>query len=242
LIHWTDAKAPLSVAWTLFFEVQFYLLFAVAIASKRAAVLGLTAWLIVILTFGSAEYGDAKGLLLVDLFSWYNLNFLLGIAAAVGVARLRDRFARTSVIAGIAFVVVFLLSWREGLYDVYSQVRLIGGVGFALVVYGGVSLERSTGWSAPRMLVFLGDASYTIYLAHLPLASLYMMVASRFGVIERIGVTATFALGCLSVLALCSGLYFAVERPVISWSRRWISQHLSSSSQVGAGAAVQPPI
>ena len=220
LIHWTAAEAPLSVAWTLFFEIQFYALFGLAIINKRAAAIGLLIWLTAILALGSSSYGGlGKGTFLVELTSWYNMNFLVGVAAAFALERLRGAYARSAILVGLLCVAGFIVAWHEGFYEAQPRVRLIGAMGFALLVYGGVAFESATGRRAPKPLTFLGDASYTIYLAHLPLASLYMMVVTRLGVIERIGVAATFILGCVIVTAICGVLYVVIEKWIIKQSR-----------------------
>ena len=87
---------------------------------------------------------------------------------------------------------------------------------------GALVLERLARSRPLALGLFLGDASYSIYLAH-PFGQriLYFVLAKTVGV-------ASLALGALFVLmAIAVGLasgaasYLLVERPIISAARKW---------------------
>ena len=179
----------LSVAWTLRHEIFFYLLFGLAIYSKQARiVLGL--WALALIANHFYEFSDAIPL------NRINLEFFFGMAAA--------RFRRYACHYLLLLAALSFLSWYfTGCQRSYS---LLVGLGLALVIPALTQLENSGRLRVPRPLIFLGDASYSVYLLH----SLAISVVAR--VVSGSGVIGFFL---ISGSGLVAGLayYFLVERP-----------------------------
>lgn len=97
-------------------------------------------------------------------------------------------------------------------------------LGFAGLIYGLAEIARHGrgGWLDARAAVFLGAASYALYMTHLPVDIVY------FHALEQLGVDAGAPLivragALLGVFALCIGAacaaYLVIEKPARDWVR-----------------------
>ena len=94
----------------------------------------------------------------------------------------------------------------------------------ALLLVGGVALSapRRGPSRLPTSLVFLGDASYSLYLTHLLAMTAMRIGASRLGLAPGTDAGALM-FACASVLVAVTVAvisYVAFERPVTRWLRR----------------------
>jgi len=145
-------------------------------------------------------------------------SFLLGVALyAFGRAHAAPKsWAWPLVIASAGWIVaVTSFGWWEGLI----------WFGLAGLLYGLAETSRH-GVDAPmsgRVFVFLGAASYALYMIHLPIDIVWFHALERFGVTEtsdlavRIAaVTGVFAV-CIAVSAFA---YLWLEEPARKWIRK----------------------
>ncbi|SHJ27301.1 acyltransferase family protein [Wenxinia saemankumensis] len=205
----TEARPILPIAWTLEHEMAFYLAFVALLVGARigAALFGLWMGACALALFHPATSFPASFLL-----SPYNLLFAFGVAVAIAHPRLPRRAAAPLLAAGIAgFLAVgfseqYLASWPLGLRT------LAYGISAAAVI---AALARAR-YGAPRFAVFLGDASYAIYLVHLPAMNLAAIALAPLGIADLLPPLA--AMAALSVFAMLAGVatHLAVERPLLS--------------------------
>jgi exopolysaccharide production protein ExoZ len=157
--HHRFVTPVLTVGWTLSYEFLFYFAFALALASR--ALIPLAAYgVFFLLAFLT---NDA---LLCFLGSPLVLEFLAGVL----IARLRRAsFGGAAImLCGFAWIALTQADVRGGAPSVVALWRALDwGFGAALIVYGAISCERLFGRRAWDVPVFLGDASYSIYLFHL---------------------------------------------------------------------------
>jgi exopolysaccharide production protein ExoZ len=162
------AYPVLMLGWTLNFEFYFYMVFGAALLLRKPLGLALIFGLIGI----SAAFGMA---LMVDTmpFKFWSdpivYEFLLGILLAMA----RERGWRLPVAGGwmlIALgVIVMLATMQAGIAATHWNFRVLWMGLPALAICAGVVLQPdSQGTPGPfkRLLVLLGDASYSIYLSH----------------------------------------------------------------------------
>jgi exopolysaccharide production protein ExoZ len=161
----------LPVAWTLCFEMLFYGSFAIVIWRRW------TIWPLLAFYAGALVMG--RGALMEYLGNPLILEFLFG----VGIALLpRVRAAIWALPAGVALLVLLTpyanLQGQDVDYlignDNWRRV-LTFGVPAALVLIGTLQWEAREG-----LLTELGDASYAIYLFHVPLLLALTGVLHRF--------------------------------------------------------------
>jgi exopolysaccharide production protein ExoZ len=211
----------LAVAWTLAFEVFFYLLFASLIVSRRAGVCVFAAWIGLILTqHGSDAFPWSF------LADWYNVRFLAGMGVALLLHRYQPPWPRLLAVLGtLVFISTGMLDVYAGPLDILE--RTIGyTIGSAVTIAGLVACERAGKLRMSGWLTFFGDASYAIYLVHFPALSLLAKC------VKLVRLDAILPGGVL-LLALVAGavglscaFYCCLERPLMNWVKRRSSRPL----------------
>jgi exopolysaccharide production protein ExoZ len=212
-----------NVAWTLSYEVLFYLMFALLIGLRHRLVVVLvwTAWLIPCavnlgLQLTHTWYPPANSLLFQFVFSDRNLEFLLGCGAAWVAPRLRPHFGRPAMWLGLAafFALGFSIALSPSFHPFGDSTVALFALPSLLMVIGAACLDRTSARQAPRPLVELGDASYTLYLIH------FSMVTAAFLLFRHLHVPATLLLpyAVVVLVACCTAarlVYAYIERPLL---------------------------
>jgi peptidoglycan/LPS O-acetylase OafA/YrhL len=212
----TDADRLIGVAWSLEYELVFYLLFGVLILHRWVGWAVFGAWFLLVV--GAAVSGAALAVPQAWYFV-YDLEFFLGMAVAWAVGRWPVRDAGWLAALGIVgFVATGLAEdwdWLDG-YGPWARVAY--GVSGAGIVMGAALAARVRPWAWIRQL---GGASYSIYLFHLPIITMVWQIWSRAG-------AAAPVLGCLGsvvVAVLVSvGISRMVEYPLMRMARRLLSR------------------
>jgi peptidoglycan/LPS O-acetylase OafA/YrhL len=213
LVPLSGDEPPLVVAWSLFNEIAFYGLFSLLILNRWAGAAALAAWALYCVPLHGQSWDQASA-------AWsaytspYDLDFLAGMAA-YGLYR-RGRNPRLLLAAGLlAGVAAFMLAERG---DPFAS-WLFGGA-FALLMAGATIAEAAGRLSSPSGLVALGNASYSLYLIHVPLigALLKLTRASRLAsVVPAAGV---WWIVLLVTVAIAWVAWLTIERPLVSALRR----------------------
>src|SRR5439155_324875 len=131
------------------------------ILERRLGAAVLVTW-----TAGLVLYSWLDGYLPPFVFNIMNLRFLAGIGVALILARWQIPMPRLVAGAGVA---IFVLTGTFEIYDgPLSPWTQCAGytVGSALMLAGLVQAERARLLTPPGWLVYLGNASYSIYLVH----------------------------------------------------------------------------
>jgi peptidoglycan/LPS O-acetylase OafA/YrhL len=207
----------LGVAWSLCYEVFFYGLFALLILSRRWGAVAFIAWLSLLAAGVCGRLGSFPWTFLGSL---YHLQFLSGVLLALTVKRVTIPAPRTVAACGVA---VFLAT---GMIEVYVREltmleHVIGFTTGSVLILGGViQAERSGLLSAPRFLVFLGDASYSIYLVHFPALSVLAKLVKGLHLDARVPALLLFCLMATAAAGVGCLFHLAIERPLLHLFRR----------------------
>lgn len=202
----------LSVIWTLRHEALFYLVFGLAIWRPR---IGLTVAALWMALSAVLPWVGVTGWLRF-FFTSQHLLFAFGAGAFLLFRRGGIRRPLALLIAGLA---LFAATWAVPLLDLPIH-GVIGnwafGLGAAMAIVGAATLERERGLSVPRVLVFLGEASYAIYLVHAPAiyaaAVLMMTLPPQVRRFEGL----MFAIIALVALAVGIAFHVLVEKPLLA--------------------------
>lgn len=155
------AKPYLRVAWSLCYEMLFYLAATASLATGKGK------WLVAVFLACFALNLAAPSPLVGFLGYPLIFNFLFGLA--ITRLRLDERAGIAALVAGLAIIplapAALFAGNSIGVSDWSIAMRVLWwGVPSALIVYGALSLERFASW---RTAILIGDASYSIYLTHL---------------------------------------------------------------------------
>ncbi|MDB5040340.1 MAG: putative acyltransferase [Candidatus Eremiobacteraeota bacterium] len=229
----------LVVGWTLSYELIFYAIFGLALRFEARYLALVTAlWMAAVIAIGA--FGPHANPWVRVLGSPLNLEFVLGMA--IGGAALRGAFVapRTILVLGIAGAIAACVgtaySGREFIEVGWWRPFAVG-VPMALIVYGALGVERA-GVLAPRWLRAQGDASYALYLWHVPVIGaigLALHGIHLHGTPARLAIVAG---GYALAVAASFVAYAAIERPLLRLARRYLP---STSSSTGRRAAAQIP-
>jgi exopolysaccharide production protein ExoZ len=202
----------LSVEWTLRHEILFYLLFAITIWRARIGLMLSMVWLMscaVVSVF-------ASGSRLSPYFSSYDILFGFGIIASFVFLKGYVKWPAATLILG---VFLFFVVWSQS--EVSRDDCLTNwafGSGATLIILGAAELERTRGLHLPRLLTFVGEASYAIYLVHFPVISIVCKFIVKLDgrLPDRLLFLAT------AVIAICAGVIFhiAIEKRALEWMPR----------------------
>jgi exopolysaccharide production protein ExoZ len=167
------APKILPVAWSLVYEVYFYLVVTLGIGGRARLRLWLVLWAALVLLINAwlPNIGQATDPVLFVLASPFTLEFVAG--GFVGLY-LSSRFAFSTLIAGAVALVSGAIFFQLSPQGRWSEVLLLG-FPWLPVIYGVAAAELRFAVGSPRWLVLLGDASYSTYLSHI----LLMAVAGR---------------------------------------------------------------
>ncbi|MEM9048160.1 MAG: acyltransferase [Pseudomonadota bacterium] len=204
----------LRVAWTLGYEMLFYGAFALLIWRPASI-----AWLATGLAFGmlalvSLNARPAAVLLTVAQEAPYALLFLLGIAAAC----LQQRLTAPAALAFAAFgafgvLAVGLSEALTGLAPEKPLRTLLYGVCAAALIAGLAAWEGAGRRRMPPFLIRLGDASYALYLLHLPVMSFAAKLVSSLRLDLPPWLNAAGLVLLATAAALCA--HRVLERPML---------------------------
>jgi exopolysaccharide production protein ExoZ len=220
----------LAVAWTLTHEMLFYLVFALAIVHRTAGSIIFIGWF-TITTVAHLAMQMQLVFPLAFFFSVNNLLFGIGVGAAMLAGRVsfRDRQAISIIFTGI------LLFLSTGLYanslkhqglangHLPDQVILLFGFASFLLVLPANNTYVEKFIKRRRMMILLGNASYSIYLLHVPALSLFIRCFSFLNLEIVLPYSVLFL--SATVLAVVSGilLHQIIEQPMLLWLRaKWI--------------------
>ena len=221
-----------GVSWTLTNELFFYLIFilAILIPQKKYAFYLLVVYLILLLVFaianinptGTSGYGGL-------LFFPMNIEFLFGVFIVIMVDKIPLKWVWPLLFAGVALFITGAIIFNQGVSilnvganPVLSGVVLFGLPSF-LIILALVKMELNKTVRVKKIFLHLGDASYSIYLVHLPLVVAFYRVVAKFQVSN------SWVLCLLSLVLLCSVcfigilIYVTIEKPLTKKLNKAIS-------------------
>jgi exopolysaccharide production protein ExoZ len=232
-----EAPTVLGVAWTLSHELFFYVCFgllAFTAAHRRARTLA-TAWVLCSMFVWGAELSlgkDALPYAVRFVFSGYNLEFAAGCLAALLAARVRRAFGWSALLVGVMVFVATSVLMIRGIAQ-FDRIVAFGGP-CSFIILGAAVLDLTSERSLPRVALFLGDASYSLYLIHYPALVLFVKGAAVLGLFDRLGafptciliVAATVAAGCI--------FFVLIEKPILRWVRAALHGRLAGRNGCGS--------
>ena len=205
-----DIQPVLNVGWTLNLEMFFYLLFTFALFLRRNIYwsIGVPFMLLTLASQFRQPGGPAWTFYLQSIVLEFFFGMLLAHAILQG-KKLPPWLARLCIACGLVALFALLppvppKEWHSG---------WVQGIPAAFVVYGAASLEGRLP-TIPGWLIFLGDASYAIYLFHGLCGQLSPSLLARLGIASPL----LSELGTVALsLAVGSLVYLWLDLPLMRW-------------------------
>ncbi|WP_234731062.1 acyltransferase family protein [Acidocella facilis] len=222
-----EANPP---AWSLRFEVAFYLVFALTLIPRIGRwVLGL--WLAALLLVWFPHPFDAvtKSYFheLPPGFAWYffglhNLLFLCGMGAATLLIRHRlPPACLWALLATCVLAILPLLAQQNWGFTAPGRiVEGFTGLAFAGLVLALAGLEQSHRLTPPRWGAGLGTMSYPLYLIHADCGALVIKTLQAAGLAHLLPVPELFLLEMALSLTAAALLAFLIDKPLQRLARR----------------------
>ncbi len=220
--------------WTLSHELLFYGLFALPLLyGKKVGAVAASAWTLAIVGMNAVKFSAPDAAFpLQFILRPCNIAFLIGCATAfipaTNVEPLK-RWGLAAISFGALLLNVFvlrsslLLDGHQGPMEL--AYRISWALTFALVLFSAIAFEKNSQLKFPRLFVFLGDASYSIYLFHTSAIIVAGKILCRklpvgpvwVGIV---GILVLIALGVLSGVVA----YLVVEKPLTKRLQKWINR------------------
>ena len=208
-----------GIAWTLVYEVLFYLLFGLLILNKRLGIAVFLVWGCLVLAHPLFVNHPWK-----FVFSDHHLRFFAGMC--VWLVLNRWKIPAPRLVAGAGVTILLVAGLCEDFYGPLTNFARIFWftLGSAIIIIGLVESERSGLIRAPRWLVYLGDAAYSIYLVHFLALSVFAKMSKAMLLdqyLPSMVLYLLFVIGSIGFGCLC---YQFVEYPLHRWSRQFFSR------------------
>lgn len=206
----------LPVGWTLIFEMLFYALFTLALWLRCSPIAAVGPALLLL---AGANLLRTEGWGTVGFFANpMVLEFLLGMIIADLYLKSRRRFVAGPAMGLVGLAGLICLGGVD-MGDSWQRALVWGGGGAALVA-AALAFESTIADRVPRILVCLGEASYSLYLTHGYVLPVIGVVVAMSGVAGR-----WFGIILVASCLLSSGVaallsYRLVEKPIGACARR----------------------
>lgn len=218
---------PVAVAWTLTYEVYFYVVFALILALRLRIAVGLLAWAVALVALrvfagGAVASSPVASAYTAPLVAEFMMGALVGLAYQRGISA----GANVACGIGIAALAVSIILVAPAINleehpDGNLLRTLLFGVPAAFTVYWLGARELQGAAKLPRWLVLIGDASYSTYLTH------YFVLAILSRAFHAAGASGVWGSLLLTVLGVIAAnltgvlLFQTFERPTLRVLRRF---------------------
>lgn len=208
-------ESLLPVTWTLSYELYFYVLFGLLIVSRYFLVIPL--FLIAATVLNGLATGAGQPPLFTFsnhsfLLSPFNLEFCFGVVAYL-LAR-RYNFKIHPALMILAAGLFFLTGEWVAPADFWLR---IGGFGLpaTILLLGLIRREVSNRFSYPAWLLKLGDASYLLYLIHVPAIMMLTQALMILGFSNYVVLANVLLVAFLAWFSWQAHRW--VEKPLLHW-------------------------
>ena len=165
-----DGNPALSVAWTLSFELFFYLVFSISFFSKKVWTYFICIWTLFILTFnyGYNLIGTITNPFIKLVFSIYNIEFIIGYFLAWIVIK-KISFNRSFIqIILISIIIIFVFLKINEIELFKFDLNFLFAFFTFIIVYIAIAFFNKK-IKPVSLFMLIGNATYSIYLIHNPL-------------------------------------------------------------------------
>ncbi len=230
-----DTPPILGVAWTLTHEIFFYLVFGLTLLNLKPkySIPLVISWAIISMASFAGLIHFNNFFYLDFIFSKFNLEFILGMAAAYLFIRYSFRFPWLLVISGI---IGFIIAGINGEFEILPVDRVITyGFSSFLLILGAarMDLESKKKTKIPNIFLYLGNASYSIYLTHYPAIIVWSKISILLRLEKMINENVLMIIIALASLGVGCVFHSVLEKPLLNFIRiKMISKKTKQNSEL----------
>lgn len=205
-------------AWTLPFEMLFYVAFMLFFINKLTGASSFAIWALLIISNDLSDHFLSKNLIAMTnvkflwiFFSPYILQFILGMISAYLFLHYSKRTLCLiiGITGGISTASILFAATHSNIY--------LNGLFFFSVLSGLATWEKYRGIATSEFFLLLGRASYTIYLTHMASIQLCMRPLTYLNPHMNLILVFMIVLFLASIIGLLYHLY--VELPLQKYLR-----------------------
>jgi exopolysaccharide production protein ExoZ len=198
----------IDVTWSLCNLVLFYIMFTLLIYKPKVLKPVFLVWIVL------SILQDLKVLpgLNSFLFSFYNLEIMLGSLIALIILRYKVRFAPLYVFIGIIGMVFV---WVNNVTHQFTfRLDYVYCLFSALIMLGISAIDMKKDRKLPKIMTIIASASYSIFIAQLPVMHVVTIVLAKLKIVTILG--PEIAIWIAFVLTVIGGccIYYVLEKPI----------------------------
>ena len=208
-----------GVSWTLTHELYFYLLFLFFffIPKKEWVFLGFFIYSILIISFTATGLYSHELQWMKLMFSPINIEIYLGMLAATIMSKVKIKLGVVLIVIGSVLFIISAFLSNLGFYLFNNEFdRLIlFGLPATLIILGIASYEMIYSVKANKTLLLLGEASYSLYLIHLPFVAAFVKLYPKLNIQNDLIYHVLWVFLVLIICFISVKLYQIVELPLL---------------------------
>jgi exopolysaccharide production protein ExoZ len=214
----------LASTWSLSHVMFFYIIFTIFMIKPKIVKPIILFWILATIVIG---------LKIIPYYSFFtnfsNLEIIFG--CLVAHLTLNYSFRNSSLLILIGLL-GFLGVWINNIYSFAEIPFPIFYCLFAMILMLGISEKDKTVRKVPKVLSFLGDASYSIYIAHGPFLQLYILFLKKLNLISSLGYFCSMVIVILLTVVSSCLVYKLIEKPMSKYLRRMVFTKKSRSIEI----------
>ncbi|MFP7297456.1 acyltransferase family protein [Neobacillus niacini] len=204
----------LASTWSLSNVVFFYILFTAFLFKPQAFKPIIFSWILftILINLKIIPYQENS-----FFTSFSSLEIIFGCLAAHVSLNYTFKYSSLSILIGMSG---YLAIWINNINSFIEIQTPVFYCFFSIIMMLGISEKDKKDRKIPKVLSFLGDASYSIYIAHGPFLHFYILILKKLDLIVLLGYFfSLITVIILSVISTCL-VYILIEKPMSKYLRR----------------------